>query len=334
MSKATEKCRAWIIDGKRQEGPPNIAYAEYVPGALEDGEVLVKVEYSSVNYKDALAVTGAGKVIRVDGPIVPGVDLAGVVAESRSDAFSEGDEVIATGWELGERINGGYCQYCRLKDRMLIRRPESLSARTAMKVGTAGLTAALAIGVLQDSGCLRPESRLMITSAGGGLGSVAVCLLSGMKHEAYAISRPQNREYIGSLGAKEIFDRDEFVKDIRALGPERWDGAIDSAGGKLLEAILPQMKYGATIASCGLTGGAAFSATVMPFILRAVRIAGIDSVRATTQMRERAWKLISDMSGRIENINAVEVDLPDIIDAARKLIQAQVQGRITVKVAG
>ena len=333
MSKATEKCRAWIIDATSQEGPPNISFADYVPGELEDKQVLVKVEYSSVNYKDALAMTGAGKVIRSETPIVPGVDLAGTVAESRSQAFKEGDPVVATGWELGERLNGGYCEYCRLADWMLAKRPENLSARTAMKIGTAGLTAALSINTLKENGCLKPEGRLIITSAGGGLGSVAVCLLSGMKQEAYAISRPRNREYIKSLGAQEIFDREEFIKDIRPLGRERWDGAIDSAGGKLLEAILPQMKYGAMVASCGLTGGAAFNATVMPFILRAVRMIGIDSVRATRQRREEAWQLISDMSEQIENINAVEVDLPDIIEAARNLIQAQVQGRITVRIS-
>ena len=336
MSKATEKCIAWIIDGKSHEGSsgtPDVSYAEYVPGALEEDEVLVKVEYSSVNYKDALALTGAGKVVLATGPIVPGVDLAGSVAESRSSSFKEGDAVVATGWQLGEKINGGYCEYCRLKDWMLSKRPQNLSAKTAMKVGTAGLTAALAINCLEANGCLKPEARLIITSAGGGLGSVAVCLLSGMNLNAHAVSRPRNREYIESLGAKEIFDREEFIKDIRPLNDERWDGAIDSAGGKLLEAILPQMKYGSMIASCGLTGGASFSATVMPFILRAVRISGIDSVQATRQMREKAWQLISDMSEKIENINAVEIDLPDIIDAAKQLIQAQVQGRITVKVA-
>ena len=336
MSKATEKCPAWIIDAAR-EGPPDIAYADYVPGELTDNQVLVKVEYSSVNYKDALAITGAGKVIRADAPVVPGVDLAGSVVESKSKVFKEGDEVIATGWELGERLNGGYCQYCRLTDWMLIKRPANLSAKTAMKVGTAGLTAALAIGVLQENGCLKKdqeETRLMITSAGGGLGSIAVCLLSGLGYHPYAISRPQNREYIESLGAKKIFDRDEFIKDVRPLGKDSWDGAIDSAGGKLLEAILPRMRYGGTVASCGLTGGAAFSATVMPFILRAVRMIGIDSVQANSSKREQAWQLISDMSDRIDNINAVEVNLPDIVDAARKLIQAQIQGRITVKVGG
>ncbi len=331
-----DKCKAWIIDSHVDESKrrKRISLTGFEPGELEDGEGLVKVAYSSINYKDALAVTGSSKVLRTDDPIVPGIDQAGTVAASRSPSFSEGDEVIATGWELGERFNGGYAQFSRVKDWMLVKRPEGFSALDAMSIGTAGFTAALAVLTLQDAGCLEEDSKLLVTSAGGGLGSVAVTLLSALKHQVYAVSRERNREYIKSLGAQDIIDRAEFTAEIRALGPEKWDGAIDTAGGKLLEALLPQLKYGSTVASCGLTAGAGFQATVMPLIIRAVRIVGIDSVQAPGDVRARAWELISSVRDDLHRFNVEIIPFSGLVDACWRLINAEIQGRLVLKVAG
>lgn len=309
------------------------AIQELSEDALPEGNVLVNVDYSSINYKDGLAVTGKGKIIR-DFPMVPGIDLAGTVAESNSDAFKPGDEVVLTGWGVGENHWGGLSQKARLKSEWLVPLPEGLNAKQAMMIGTAGLTAMLCVQALIDGG-VKPESgTVLVTGASGGVGSVAITLLSQLGFSVAAVTGrvEQNGQLLKQLGASEIIDRGEFSEPARPLEKSRWAGAIDTVGSNTLAKLLSQMDYNATVAACGLAGGFDLPTTVMPFILRNVRLQGVDSVMCPIEKRLSAWAKLSELlPASFYDQACSEISLEQVPETANAITEGQVTGRVVVK---
>lgn len=301
---------------------------------LPEGDVLVEVHYSSVNYKDALACSPDGRVAR-RYPLIPGIDLAGVVLSSANPRFREGDEVIATGYELGVSHAGGYSPYTRLPGDWLVPLPDGMTLKEAMIYGTAGFTAALSVHRMEQCG-IRPDGgKLLVTGATGGVGSMAVSMLSRRGYEVTASTgKAAERDYLTMLGAREIISRDEVSGGERkALGKARWQGAVDPVGGGTLAALLSQISYGGCVAVSGLTGGSAVETTVFPFILRGVSLLGIDSVYCPKDVREEIWRrLATDLRPRdpallLEREIALE-ELPDALAAIRG---GQARGRTVVK---
>ena len=254
---------------------------------LPEGDVLVDVEYSDLNYKDGLAVTGRGRIVR-DLPLVPGVDLAGRVVTSKSDLYRPGDAIVSTGWHVGEKYWGGYAQKARLRSEWLVPLPEGLDARQAMAVGTAGFTAMQCVLALED-GAARPDGGpVVVTGAAGGVGSVAVAILAGLGYEVHAVTgRAETHAYLRDLGASALLTRDQMTAAPRALESARWAGAVDAVGGVMLARVLAECREGATVAACGLAGGHDLPTTVMPFILRGVRLQGINSVTVSLAQRRK-----------------------------------------------
>jgi acrylyl-CoA reductase (NADPH) len=303
----------------------------------KQGEVLVQVFFSSLNYKDALAITGRPKIVR-SFPLVPGVDLAGIVVESTDSRFKSGDSVLATGWGLGERYWGGMAEYASVKADWLLPVPDGLSLLTSMAFGTAGLTAMLSVLALEQAG-MTPQSdrEVAVTGASGGVGSFAVAFLHRKGYKVAAIShRENNREYLTDLGAATVIDASEFVAASRQpLGPERWAGAIDNVGGDVLSSLLSGMAYRTAVASCGLAKASEFSATVFPFILRGVQLIGIDSVQCPTQERQRAWEEI----GKTRPLKGLEemtafYTLEEVPEIAQGLLDGKLRGRSLITIAG
>ena len=324
------KFEAWVID-TRETDRKRMSLRTLSLADLPAGEVTVKVEYSSINYKDALAVVGAGRIIRID-ECIPGVDLAGSVVASDDSSFKIGTKVIATGWGLGEKRHGGYAGYARLPGRMLTPLPANLSAFEAMCFGTAGLTAMLAIRNLENCNSLKTDSQVLVTSAGGGVGSISVALLAQMGLTPSAVSRPKNIAYIKQLGAIDIINRSDFIAFRRSLAHARWDAGIDTAGGQVLATLLTEIKPGKTVVCCGLTAGAELTMTVMPFILRGINLHGIDSVHIAPDLRIQTWQRIADLRAALKPINIETVALADVPEAATRLINAQIRGRLVVKI--
>jgi acrylyl-CoA reductase (NADPH) len=319
-----------------REGPAGrSAGFETLPvSELPDGELLVEVRFSSLNYKDGLAVTGKGKVIR-KFPMVPGIDLAGTVLESRAAGFAAGDEVVVTGCGLGEASFGGYAGLARVKADWALPIPAGLGARRAMAVGTAGLTAALCVDALWDAG-VRPGGReAIVTGAAGGVGRVAVALLAkaGLAVAASA-GRPAERGVLVRLGASRIVPREELAKpSTRPLEAETWAGGVDAVGGAVLGTVLRQTAYGGAVAACGLAGGTDLPVTVLPFILRGVRLLGVDSVQAPRDRRERAWARVArDLSPELLDELTTEIPLADVPAWSEKILAGQVRGRAVVAV--
>lgn len=308
---------------------------------LPEGDVTVKVSWSSLNYKDGLAVTGAARVVR-SFPMVCGVDLAGVVEHSESAAFSPGEEVLVTGWGLGEERFGGYAELARVRSEWLVRLPVGLDARRAMTIGTAGLTAMLSVLALEEHG-LTPDraggAPVAVTGAAGGVGSVAVALLSRLGYSVAAVSGRAGEggeaTYLRHLGAGELVSRSELADaPPRPLERERWAGAIDAVGGRVLAALLRQTRYGGCVAACGLAGGADLETTVHPFILRGVNLAGIDSVRCPTERRVMAWDRLAELlSHDLLDEMASEVALEDVPRCAGEILAGRTRGRVVVAVA-
>jgi acrylyl-CoA reductase (NADPH) len=252
-----------------------------------DGDVLVAVEYSTLNYKDGLCLSGQGGLVR-SYPHVPGIDFAGTVKRSAHPRYREGDKVILTGWRVGEVWWGGYAQMARVKGDWLVPLPKGLSTRNAMAVGTAGLTAMLAIMALEDHGLKPGQGEVLVTGAAGGVGSVATAILSGLGHQVAVTGRPETEQYLRGLGASRIVPRAELAEPSkRPLESETWAGCVDCVGGTMLARVLTQMKYHASIAAVGLAGGAALATTVIPFIIRGVNLLGIDSVMQPYDNRVR-----------------------------------------------
>ena len=302
---------------------------------LPPGEVTVAVECSTLNYKDGMILQGIGRLVRTY-PHVPGIDFAGTVERSESPEFTPGDPVILTGWRVGETQWGGYAEKARVNASYLVRRPEGLTARQAMAIGTAGLTAMLAVMALERHG-LRPNSGdVLVTGAAGGVGSTAVSLLSRLRHRVVASTgRPELRDYLTGLGAADLIDRAALAaKPSRPLDSERWAGAVDAVGGTTLATILTQLNYRAGVAACGLAGGSELPATVIPFLLRGVSLLGIDSVMCLRDERIEAWRrLVRDLPlDRLERM-VQTVPMSALPDLAPKILKGELRGRTVIDVA-
>jgi len=320
-----------------EEGGKVVPRIEMVDEALlPAGEVTVAVECSTLNYKDGLILQGIGRLVR-SYPHIPGIDFAGTVEKSESPEFSPGDPVILTGWRVGEAQWGGYAEKARVKASFLVRRPDGLSARQAMAIGTAGFTAMLAIIALERHGLRSGAGDVLVTGAAGGVGSVAVSLLSRLGHRVVASTgRPELRSYLTELGAAELIDRATLAaKPPRPLDSERWAGAVDAVGGTTLATILTQLNYRASVAACGLAGGSDLPATVIPFLLRGVSLLGIDSVMCPREERIEAWqRLVRDLPlDRLERMTQT-LPLSALPDLAPQILKGGVRGRIVIDVAG
>lgn len=322
--------KAILIDSKT---PGSAAVCDLTEDALPEGEVVVKVDYSTLNYKDALAITGAGPVVR-EFPMVPGIDFAGQVVSSNSADFKEGDGVILNGWGVGEKHWGGLAQFASVKADWLVKLPSGMSAKDAMSLGTAGYTAMLCVQALENQG-LTPESgKILVSGAAGGVGSVAIHLLSKRGYEVTASSgRANDTSYLTGLGATEIIDRAELGDPGKPLQKERWAGAIDVAGSHTLANICASLSYGGAVAACGLAQGMDFPSSVAPFILRGVALIGVDSVYQPRFRREQAWSaLAAEMDPEILKTVTTEIGLAEVVGKAEELLDGKVRGRLVVDV--
>jgi len=300
---------------------------------LPEGEVTVRVEYSTLNYKDALAITGKGPVVR-RFPMVPGIDLAGTVEASDSASFKPGDRVLLNGWGVGEGHWGGLAQKARLKADWLIPLPEAFSTQQAMAIGTAGYTAMLSVMALERHGLTPASGAVLVTGANGGVGSFSIALLAALGYEVMASTgRPEEADYLKRLGASDVIDRADLAEAGKPLAKERWAGAIDSAGSHTLANVCAGTRYGGVVAACGLAQGMDFPSTVAPFILRGVTLAGIDSVMRPREDRLAAWtRLAETLDTAILDEIAHEIGLGEAIETAAQLIEGKVRGRIVVDV--
>lgn len=318
-----------------EEGGKVVPRIEAVDEArLPPGEVTVAVEYSTLNYKDGMILQGLGRLVR-NYPHVPGVDFGGTVERSNSPQFKPGDPVILTGWRVGETRWGGYAEKARVPASYLVHRPDGITARQAMAIGTAGFTAMLAVIALERHGLKPSAGDVLVTGAAGGLGSIAVALLSRLGHKAVASTgRPEQRDYLTGLGAADLIDRAALAaKPSRPLDTERWAGAIDAVGGTTLATILTQLKYRASVAACGLAGGSDLPATVVPFLLRGINLLGIDSVMCPPDERAEAWhRLVSDLP--LEKLDRMteSVPLAELPELAPRILAGETRGRIVVDV--
>lgn len=298
---------------------------------LPQGDVTVRVSHSTLNYKDGLAITGRGPIVR-QFPMVPGVDLAGTVEHSSDPDFKPGDQVVLNGWGVGEAHWGGLAQRARLQGKWLIPLPAAFSAAEAMAIGTAGYTAMLAIMALEKNGLTPDKGEVLVTGANGGVGSFAIALLARLGYRVVASTgRVSESAYLTSLGASEIIDRATLAEPGRPLAKERWAGAIDSVGSHTLANICASTRYWGTVAACGLAQGMEFPASVAPFILRGVTLAGIDSVMRPRQDRIDAWaRLARDLDVSLLPLISREIGLSEVIDTAHALMDGHVRGRIVV----
>ncbi|ENM5890908.1 oxidoreductase [Vibrio mimicus] len=300
---------------------------------LPDGEVLIAVDYSSLNYKDGLAITGKGKIIR-QFPMVPGIDLAGKVISSEDARYQPGDEVVLTGWGVGENHWGGMAQKARLKADWLVPMPQGFTSKQAMMIGTAGFTAMLCVQALLDGGIKPEDGEILVTGASGGVGSVAVTLLAALGYQVVAVTGrvEQNSPLLEKLGASRIIDRCEFEEPARPLEKQLWAGAIDTVGSKVLAKLLAQMDYNGIVAACGLAGGFDLPTTVMPFILRNVCLQGVDSVNCPLEKRIAAWeKLVELLPASYFEQACTEITLEQAVQYAEDITNGQVTGRVVIK---
>lgn len=300
---------------------------------LPEGDVTVDVAWSTLNYKDALAITGASPVVR-EFPMIPGIDFAGTVSASDNPAFKPGDRVVLNGWGVGEKHWGGLGAKARVKADWLIPLPQGLTARQAMAIGTAGYTAMLCVLALERHGVTPDKGEVVVTGASGGVGSVAVALLAKLGYRVAAVTgRATEADYLTSLGAATIVDRAELTAPGRPLARERWAGGIDAVGGMVLANVLAATRYRGTVAACGLAGGMDLPTTVAPFILRGVTLAGVESVMCPKPERLEAWsRLAQDLDPAKLEAMAVEVPLTEVIDTAPKFLKNEVRGRLIVPV--
>jgi acrylyl-CoA reductase (NADPH) len=311
-----------------------VAPGDFDDADLMDGDVTVRVEWSALNYKDGLAITGKAPVVR-RFPMIPGIDFAGTVETSSHPEWKPGDRVILNGWGTGETHLGAFAEKTRVKGDWLVPLPAGMSAREAMAIGTAGYTAMLAVMALERHGLKPANGPVVVTGAAGGVGSVAIALLSKAGFEVLASTgRPQEADYLKGLGASDIIDRAELAGAPRPLGRERFAGGIDSVGSRTLANVLSMMRYGGAVAACGLAGGMDLPGSVAPFILRAVALLGVDSVMCPQPLRREAWRrLASGLDrGKLEALTT-EIGLADTIAAGQDILDGRVRGRIVVKVA-
>ena len=326
--------KALIVD-KAEDGTVSQAVQDIEEDRLPaEGNVTVAVEYSTVNYKDGLCITGTGGLVR-NFPHVPGIDFAGTVETSDDDRYKAGDKVVLTGWRVGEAWWGGYAQKARVKADWLVPLPEGLTAKQSMAVGTAGFTSMLAILELERHGLTPDKGEVLVTGAAGGVGSVATAILANIGYQVAAVTgRPETADYLTGLGASRIVPREELNETTkRPLESETWAGCVDAVGGAMLARVLGQMKYGGSVAAVGLAGGANLPATVIPFLLRGVNLLGIDSVMRPYDDRVAAWQRIaSDLP--MEKLEAMiqPATLADLPNLGPAILKGQVKGRVVVDV--
>lgn len=323
--------RALLLE---QLGDKTLAQVKEIDRAqLPEGDVTVDVNWSSINYKDALAITGKGKIIR-QFPMVPGIDFAGQVHSSKDPRFKAGQSVVLTGWGVGENHWGGLAEQARVSADWLVPLPVGLCERKAMILGTAGFTAMLCVMALEEGGVKPEDGNILVTGASGGVGSTAVALLAALGYSVTAISgRDSNSDYLKALGAKEVLPRSDYLELPRPLEKQLWAGAVDTVGDKLLARVLAQMNYNGVVAACGLAGGYQLPTTVMPFILRNVRLQGVDSVLTPLHRRQTAWKRLTDILPESFYQQATqEIRLEEVPTVATALMNNQVTGRTLVKI--
>jgi acrylyl-CoA reductase (NADPH) len=310
------------------------ALTQFDEAELMDGDVTVSVQWSTVNYKDGLAVTDKAPVVR-RFPMIAGIDFAGTVAQSQHSAWKAGDKVICNGWGLGETHLGAYAEKARVKGDWLVRLPEGMSAREAMAIGTAGYTAMLSVLALEKHGLTPAHGPVVVTGAAGGVGSVAIALLSKLGYAVIASTgRISESAYLRDLGALEVIDRAELSGPAKPLARERWAGGIDSVGSTTLANLLSMTKYGGAIAACGLAAGMDLPTSVAPFILRGISLFGIDSVMCPLELRKIAWSRLSrDLDRRKLSEITHEIGLDEVIAAGSNVLAGKVRGRIVVKIA-
>ena len=317
---------------EESEGQVSASIQDLDDTQLPDGDVTVAVDYSTLNYKDGMVVKGLGRLVR-NYPHVPGIDFAGRVAESNHPDYRPGDPVVLTGWRVGETHWGGYAQRARVKGDWLVRLPEGLSARQAMGIGTAGFTAMLAVMALEEHGITPDRGEVLVTGAAGGVGSVASAILARLGYQVTgSTGRLETHSYLHDLGVATIIDRAEIAEPSgRPLDKERWAACIDSVGGATLACVLPQIAYGGSVAAVGLAGGAQLETTVLPFLLRGVKLLGIDSVMCPRERRQAAWqRLVSDLP--LDKLDAMIVDAPlvEVPKLADAILKGQVRGRTVI----
>jgi acrylyl-CoA reductase (NADPH) len=323
--------KAIVVD--KAESGQTVGLADFDERELMEGDVTVGVEYSTLNYKDGLALTGKAPVVR-RFPMIAGIDFAGTVQSSSHPGWKPGDKVILNGWGLGETHLGGYAQKARVKGDWLVRLPQSMSTRQAMAIGTAGYTAMLAVMALERAGVAPARGAVIVTGAAGGVGSVAIALLAKLGYTVIASTgRPAEAGYLKGLGATEVIERKELTGPVRPLSKERWAGGIDAVGSTTLANVLSMTRYGGAVAACGLAGGMDLPTSVAPFILRGVSLIGIDSVMCPLAMRQQAWgRLETDLDQAKIAAMTAEIGLGEVIDAGARVVAGEVRGRIVVKV--
>jgi len=323
--------KAIVVD--KAESGQTVRLTDFDERELMEGDVTVGVEYSTLNYKDGLALTGKAPVVR-RFPMIAGIDFAGTVQSSSHPGWKPGDKVILNGWGLGETHLGGYAEKARVKGDWLVRLPQSMSTRQAMAIGTAGYTAMLAVMALERAGVAPARGAVVVTGAAGGVGSVAIALLAKLGYTVIASTgRPAEAGYLKGLGATEVIERKELTGPVRPLSKERWAGGIDAVGSTTLANVLSMTRYGGAVAACGLAGGMDLPTSVAPFILRGVSLIGSDSVMCPLTMRQQAWgRLETDLDQAKIAAMTAEIGLGEVIDAGARVVAGEVRGRIVVKV--
>jgi acrylyl-CoA reductase (NADPH) len=317
----------------KAEKTTTAALTQFDEAELMDGDVTIRVEWSDLNYKDGLAVTGRAPVVR-RFPMIAGIDFAGTVEQSTHPQWKAGDKVICTGWGMGETHLGAYAEKARVKGDWLVRLPEGMSARDAMAIGTAGFTAMLAVMALEKYGLAPNDGPMVVTGAAGGVGSVATALLSKLGYHVIASTgRASEAGYLKSLGAAEVIDRNELSGPAKPLAKERWAGGIDSVGSTTLANLLSMTKYRGAIAACGLAAGMDLPSSVAPFILRGVCLLGIDSVMCPIELRRTAWNRLAADLDRQKLVEIThEIGIDDVIEAGARILAGQIRGRVVVKI--
>jgi acrylyl-CoA reductase (NADPH) len=324
--------KAIVIE--KTEGGSKAALTDFDEAKLMDGDVTVRVEYSTINYKDGLAITGKAPVVR-RWPMIAGVDLSGTVESSTNPQWKAGDKVILNGCGLGETHLGAYAEKARVKGDWLVRLPDGISARDAMAIGTAGYTAMLCVLALERHGVKPADGAAIVTGAAGGVGSVAVALLSKLGYHVIASTgRTSEADYLKTLGAAEILDRAELSGPAKPLAKERWAAGIDSVGSTTLANVISMTKYGGAVAACGLAQGMDLPSSVAPFILRGVALLGVDSGMCPMEWRQQAWKrLATDLDHKKLEAMTREISLDQVVETAPSILAGKVRGRIVVRVA-
>ena len=322
-----------LVATAKGERDYDISFKAITENDLPDLPILVEVDYSTINYKDALAITKKGRIVR-RFPMICGIDIAGNVVSSDDERWQEGDQVIVNGFSLSETEQGAYTKRQRLSPDWLTKMPTGLTSRQAMAIGTAGYTAMLCVLALEDHNVKPSDGEILVTGATGGVGCVAVMILSKLGYSVVALTgRGEHTEYLKSIGASQVINRDDLDREPNPLEKERWAGVVDAVGGKILSTAISQTKSYGTVTACGLAGGVGLNTTVMPFILRGVNLIGINSVFESSEKRDLAWQRIStDVDFDVLENSITDIEFSDIPDACQNLLEGRTKGRLVVKI--